>query len=211
MTVPGRVLLMLTGMAAIGAEAPPGMARIPAGDLRVTEGKLLPGPDGAIRIAASKVRAVARRASGATAALRIVYLGPSPEQKPLQSGEMREQVGLKLNAEDGCNVLYAMWRIRPKPGVVVSLKRNPDEHSSGECGNSGYTNLRPRRGSPAPLLRPGEPHLLRSEQRGEELRVFVDDTMVWEGPLPPEALSLRGPVGFRTDNGSFDLELFAPL
>jgi hypothetical protein len=40
--------------------------------------------------------------------------------------------------------------------------------------------------------------------------VFVDDGLVWDGPLPPEALSLRGPVGFRTDNGSFDLELFAP-
>ena len=211
MKVRGRIVLMLMGMAAGATEAPAGMARIPPGELRVTEGKLLPGPDGAIRIVAPKVRAVARSASGATAALRIVYLGPSPEQKPLQSGEMREQVGLKLNAEDGCNVLYAMWRIAPKPGVVVSLKRNAGQHSSGDCGNSGYTNLRPRRGSPAPPLQRGVPHLLRSEQRGEELRVFVDDAVVWDGPLPPEALSLHGPIGFRTDNGSFDLDLFAPL
>ena len=116
---------------------------------------------------------------------------------------------LKLQAEDGCNLLYAMWRIAPKPGLVVSLKRNPGMHSSGDCGNGGYTNLKPRRGTRVPAFLPGERHAIRAEQRGEELRVLVDGAPAWEGTLPPDALSLRGPSGFRSDNGRFDLELFA--
>ena len=120
---------------------------------------------------------------------------------------MRSQIGLKLRAEDGCNLLYAMWRIAPKPGLVVSLKRNPGMHSSGDCGNGGYTNLKPRRGTRVAAFQPGERHAIRAEQRGEELRVLVDGAPAWEGTLPAEALSLQGPAGFRSDNGRFDLEL----
>jgi hypothetical protein len=191
-----------------GGVAVPELVRVGLSDLRVTEGRVLPGPEGTLRIEDPKVRAVGRRATGSTAELRFVYLGPSAEQLPLSSGEMRSQLGLKLRAEDGCNLLYAMWRIAPKPGLVVSLKRNPGMHSSGECGNGGYTNLKPRRGSRVPAFEPGERHALRAEQRGDELRVLVDGAPAWEGTLPPEALSLRGPAGFRSDNGRYDLELF---
>ena len=121
---------------------------------------------------------------------------------------MRRQIGLKLRAEDGCNLLYAMWRLAPKPGLVVSLKRNPGQHSSGDCGASGYTNHRPRRGSPAPALEPGVRHTLHAEQRGNELIVSVDGATAWQGELPAEALSLVGPSGLRSDNGRFDLELW---
>ncbi|HYR19672.1 MAG TPA: hypothetical protein VEQ15_09290 [Myxococcales bacterium] len=194
-----------------GGVAGPELVRVGLSDLRVTEGKVLPGPGGALRIEDSKVRAVVRHPTGSTAELRFVYLGPSVEQKPLSSGEMRSQIGLKLRAEDGCNLLYAMWRIAPRPGLVVSLKRNPGMHSSGDCGNGGYTNLKPRRGSRVPAFEQGARHALRAEQRGDELRVLVDGTSAWEGTLPPEALSLRGPAGVRSDNGRFDLELFVSL
>jgi hypothetical protein len=120
---------------------------------------------------------------------------------------MRSQIGLKLRAEDGCNLLYAMWRIAPKPGVVVSLKRNPGQHRSDDCGNGGYTNLRPKRGARIEAFRVGEHHAIRAEQRGDELRVLVDGQLAWEGALPPEATSLQGPPGFRSDNGRFELEL----
>ena len=191
-----------------GGVAGPELVRVGLSDLRVTEGKVLPGPGGALRIEDSKVRAVVRRPTGSTAELRFVYLGPSVEQKPLSSGEMRSQIGLKLRAEDGCNLLYAMWRIAPKPGLVVSLKRNPGMHSSGDCGNGGYTNLKARGGLRVPAFQPGERHAIRAEERGGELRVLVDGAPAWEGTLPPEALSLRGPAGVRSDNGRFDLELF---
>jgi len=191
-----------------GGVAGPELVRVGLSDLRVTEGRVLPGPEGALRIEDPKVRAVVRRPTGSTAELRFAYLGPPAEQKPLSSGEMRSQIGLKLRAEDGCNLLYAMWRIAPKPGLVVSLKRNPGMHSSGDCGNGGYTNLKPRHGSRVAAFEPGARHALRAEQRGDELRVLVDGAPAWEGTLPPEALSLRGPSGVRSDNGRFDLELF---
>ena len=202
------LMLLLAGNGTGGSRDPSDLVRVGLADLRVTEGKVLPGPDGLLRIEEPKVRAVVRRATGPAAELRFVYLGPSADQKPLSSGEMRSQIGLKLRAEDGCNLLYAMWRIAPKPGLVVSLKRNPGMQSSGDCGNGGYTNLKPRRGARVPAFQPGERHAIRAEQRGEELRVLVDGASAWEGTLPPDALSLRGPAGFRSDNGRFDLELF---
>jgi len=202
----GTAALMLL-LASNGPRAPTDLVRAGLEDLRVTEGKVAPGPDGLLRIEEPKVRAVVRRPTGPTAELRFVYLGPSAELKPLSSGEMRSQIGLKLRAEDGCNLLYAMWRIAPKPGLVVSVKRNPGMHSSGDCGNGGYTNLKPRRGTRVAAFQPGEPHAIRAEQRGEELRVLVDGAPAWEGTLPPDALSLRGPSGFRSDNVRSDLEL----
>jgi hypothetical protein len=205
----GAAALMAAFAASGGAgpRDPPALVRLGLADLRVTEGKLLPGPDGVLRIEEPKVRAVRRSLSGAIAELRFAYLGPTTRQEPLSSGEMRRQVGLKLRAEDGCNVLYAMWRLAPKPGLVVSLKRNPGQHSSGDCGASGYTNLRPRRSSPVPVLDPGVRHSLHAEQRGDDLIVLVDGAPAWEGTLPAEALSLQGPAGLRSDNGRFDLEL----
>lgn len=202
------LMLLLVRSGPGGSRDPPDLVRAGLADLRITEGKVLHGPDGLLRIEDPKVRAVVRRPTGPITELRFAYLGPSAEQKPLSSGEMRSQIGLKLRAEDGCNLLYAMWRIEPKPGLVVSLKRNPGMHSSGDCGNGGYTNLRPRRGLRVPAFRPGERHAIRTEERGDELRVLVDGAPAWEGTLPPEALSLRGPAGFRSDNGRFDLELF---
>ena len=201
-------LVVMLAAGAGGPREPAGLSRVALGDLHVTEGRVMPAPGGSLRIEDPKVRAVVRRQGGSIAELRFSYLGPSTEQLPLSSGEMRSQIGLKLRAEDGCNLLYAMWRIAPKPGVVVSVKRNPGQHSSGDCGNGGYTNLRPRQGSKVPPFETGARHVLRAEQHGDDLLVLVDGLRAWEGTLPSEALSLQGPAGFRSDNGRFDLELF---
>jgi len=76
---------------------------------------------------------------------------PNREMKRgLGSGELRHQFGLKLRAQDACNLVYAMWRIEPESKLVVSVKTNPGEHSSAECGNRGYQNIKPRRSSPVP-------------------------------------------------------------
>ncbi len=46
--------------------------------------------------------------------------------------------------------------------------------------------------------------------RGDRLQVQVDGATAWEGPLPAEALELRGPPGLRSDNARFEFELAAP-
>ncbi|PTL76968.1 hypothetical protein DAT35_47545 [Vitiosangium sp. GDMCC 1.1324] len=191
--------------------------------MKATEGRLEPLPNGRLRIEDPKVRAVvpaneepkalalapSARTGTQVAELRLTYLGATAVQKPLQSGEMRRQVGLKLRAQDGCNVVYVMWRIEPKAGLVVSVKHNPGMHRSDDCGNGGYQTVKPRSGSAVPVLAPGDSHTLRAELRGAELNVLVDGKPVWEGTLPAEALTFDGPVGLRSDNGRFDVELFS--
>ena len=97
-------------------------------------------------------------------------------------------------------MLYVMWRVEPESKLVVSLKRNPTQHTSAECHNHGYSDIKPRKSSPVPLLKSGETHTLRGEMKNAELRVYADDREVWEGDVGTDAASLEGPVGIRSDN-----------
>lgn len=191
--------------------------------MKATQGKLEPVAGGRLRIEDPKVRAVVStserpgvralvspvREEARVAELRFTYLGATLEQKPLRSGELRRQVGLKLRARDGCNVVYVMWRLEPKAGLVVSMKHNPGMSRSDDCGNGGYRTVKPRNKGAVPGLEPGGSHTLRAELQGAELKVRVDGRIVWEGMLPAEALTFDGPVGLRTDNGRFDVELLS--
>jgi hypothetical protein len=155
-------------------------------------------------------RAVVPDSQGDDVTLRFTWLGATDPVIPLASGQLREQVGLKLRARDGCNVIYAMWRIAPAAGIVVNFKRNPDDHESKECGNAGYSTVRPRFMEPLDRLSQGETHVLRAKIEGDVLTVFADGRRVWEGVLPPDALSLEGPAGMRTDNARVRFELLVP-
>jgi hypothetical protein len=42
-----------------------------------------------------------------------------------------------------------------------------------------------------------------------ELKVFVDNSVVWEGSVGPDALAFDGPVGIRSDNARLRIELRA--
>jgi hypothetical protein len=185
----------------------PRLLRTALRQLRVTQGALSEGTGGKLAVEASKVRAVAPGMEATAAELRFKYLGPTRVQKALASGESRQQLGLKLRAQDGCNVVYVMWRLSPKAGLHVSVKSNPQDHTSGECGNRGYRQVRGRREHPVPEPVPGSSHTLYAEWEGTALRVLVDGSLAWEGSLPPEAFAFEGPVGLRTDNGRFELEL----
>ena len=105
--------------------------------------------------------------------------------------------------------MYAMWRIEPEAKLVVSIKSNPGQHTSAECGNRGYRNIKPRRSSPVPVLRPGDRHTLSAEMTGEELKVRIDDKIVWEGAVGSKALAFAGPVGMRSENAHLEIELLA--
>ena len=62
-------------------------------------------------------------------------------------------------------------RPEPESKLVVSVKTNPGEHTSAECGNRGYRNIKPRRALPVPNLHSGEAHTLRAEMNESELEV----------------------------------------
>jgi hypothetical protein len=178
--------------------------------LKVTAGAIDPLPSGVALITRPKVRAVMQAPAGDSAELRFRFLGRSPDSAPLAYGVARRQLGLKLRAQDACNVLYVMWRLDPVSELAVAIKRNPGQARSAECGPHGYHHLPLK--VPLPPLVPGEDHSLRADLRGEELAVRVDGRLVWRGAIDLRLCPLTGPVGMRTDNVmvAFQLEVEKP-
>lgn len=154
------------------------------------------------------VRAYARGAGGDAAELAIVYRGETDDRRALASGPARRQLGLKLRAKDGCNVVYVMWRLDPRPKLEVSVKLNPGARDHEDCGADGYTKVKPTKAWPLPALEVGDRHDLRAAIAGDELTAWVDDKVVWRGRLPAGARTLEGPAGLRSDNLAFDLVAF---
>jgi hypothetical protein len=188
------------------AGSQPHLAPVSKSSLCVTEGTIEELSAHRLAVNVSKMRAYVNAYTEPEAQARFTYLGATPNEAPLASGEMRRQFGLKLRAQDACNLVYAMWRIEPEAKIVVSVKSNPGQHSSAECSNHGYQNIKPLRSSPVPVLKPGETHTLRARMNGPAIQVFADGSLVWEGSVGPDALRFDGPVGIRSDNARLELE-----
>jgi hypothetical protein len=190
----------------------PALQRIDRNDLCVTNGtvSMLPGGRLAVDTPSSRavVGAAAKNTADQVAEIHFHYLGPTPNNKPLASGELRRQIGLKLRAEDTCNLLYVMWHIEPDATVAVSIKRNAGMHTHEQCRAGGYVNFKPLKHMDLPI-RPGQTHTLRAELHGNDLTVTADGKVAWQGTLGNELLSSGGPPGFRTDNARFEFEYYA--
>lgn len=177
--------------------------------LCVTEGAIEKTATDRLLVSVPKMRAYVTEWTAQSAEVRFTYLGGTRKESALGSGANRRQFGLKLHAQDPCNLVYAIWRIDPESKLVVSVKRNPSAHTSAECGNRGYENIKPRKASPVPRLGAGQSHTLRAEMKTAELRVFVDNREVWEGDVGSDAAKLEGPVGIRSDNARLEFDLMA--
>jgi len=175
----------------------------------VTEGAIEKAANNRLSVSVPKMRAYVTEWTAQSAELRFTYLGGTSKESALGSGTIRRQFGFKLRAQDPCNLVYAIWRIDPESKVVVSVKSNPGAHTSAECGNRGYENIKPRKASAVPRLLPGQSHTLRAEMRDAELRVFADNHEVWEGDVGSDAAKLDGPVGIRSDNARLEFEFLA--
>ncbi|HYM76414.1 MAG TPA: hypothetical protein VE377_10595 [Candidatus Dormibacteraeota bacterium] len=192
------------------AQSKPGeWLTIRRGEFCVTEGTLEQADGDRVSVDVPKMRAYVSVATAASAEIRFRYGGVTEKQSALGSGQVRSQFGLKLRAQDPCNLVYVIWRVEPESKLVVSVKRNPSEHTSAQCGNRGYSNIKPRKATAVPRLKGRESHTLRAEMKNEELRVFVDNHEVWEGEVGPDAARLEGPVGIRTDNVRLEFEYMA--
>jgi hypothetical protein len=206
------ILLCLSAAPAIADDAAEGsrIGRVGGGSLCVTNGVVSSGPDGRLAIETASSRGVVPGSDGQTAEIRFRYLGPTAGSKPLASGELRRQIGVKLHAQDTCNLLYVMWHIEPDQKIAVSLKRNPAQHTHAECHANGYTTIRPNTSMAMPRILPGEAHTLRAELRGTELIVLADGRRAWVGSVGDLA-GIAGPAGFRTDNARFEFEYLANI
>jgi len=192
---------------AVFPQSPPGeWLTIRRADLCVTSGAIEKADGDRMAVDVPEMRAVATLATSPSAEIRFRYGGPTAEKSHLGSGQVRSQFGLKLRAQDPCNLVYVMWRVEPESKLVVSVKRNPSQHTSAECHNHGYTNIKPKTESRVPLLKAKDSHTLRAEMKGSELRVYVDNHGVWEGDVGSDAAHLDGPVGIRSDNAHFEFD-----
>jgi hypothetical protein len=209
----GCTLILASGIDGSATPGPPEtkLSIVSRANLCVTEGAITELPGHRLSVAVPKMRAYVNSTTPQRVEARFLYLGSTGNEAPLGSGEIRRQFGLKLRAQDACNLVYAMWRIEPESKLVVSVKSNPGQHSSAECGNRGYKNIKPSTSKAVPLLVPGQTHILRAEINSQQMRVFADDIPVWEGSLGPEARTLAGPVGIRSDNAKLELTLRAGL
>lgn len=155
------------------------------------------------------MRAIALGTRGDGAQLELVYRGDTEGTRALASGAARRQFGLKLRAQNSCNVVYVMWRLDPKPMLEVSIKVNPGKVTHAECGAEGYTKVRPTKSWPVPVLASGDRHVLRATIHGDDLTAWIDEQVAWRGTLPEVARTLVGPAGIRSDNLAFDLVSFS--
>ena len=155
------------------------------------------------------MRAVAPGTSGDGAQLDFSYRGDTLTSRELASGSARRQVGIKLRAQNGCNLVYVMWRLDPKPMLEVSVKSNPGKVTHQDCGADGYLKVKATKSWPVPVLADGDRHVLRAAIAGDDLTAWIDDKVAWRGKLPVEARVLAGPSGIRSDNLRFDLHAFS--
>lgn len=175
--------------------------------LCVTKGSLLAGG----RVEDPTFRAVAPSTSGEGAALDFVYSGNSTRSRALASGQIRRQIGLKLKAANGCNLVYVMWRFDPGPQIEVSVKINPGAQTHAQCGAGGYTKLRGSYAMAVGTPNPGERHTIQAQLTGDDLAAWIDGQLAWQGQLPYAARGLAGPSGIRSDNISYSiLSITAP-
>src|SRR5258708_16459930 len=85
---------------------------------------------------------------------KLTYLGPSAGEKRLGSGVLRRQFGLKLRAQSGCNLVYAMWRIEPKSPLAVSVKSHPDMRTHPQSPPPRHPHINPTPALHIPPLHP---------------------------------------------------------
>lgn len=163
------------------------------------------------RVDVPTFRAVALGTSGEAAALAFVYRGDSSSQRALASGQVRRQLGLKLRAANGCNLVYVMWRLDTNQ-IEASIKMNPGMATHKECGAHGYTKLVGDFHRTLPAPRANEGHSMQAAITGDELLAWVDGKLAWRGRLPAAARNLSGPSGIRSDNIAFDVAgVWAPV
>lgn len=201
------------GGAAVADRKPAGkLVAVPPEQFCVTKGALGAKLDSGMPVDVPTMRLVAPGTNGEAAELKFWFRGDTTDKRALASGQERRQLGLKLRAANGCNLVYVMWRLDPKPKLEVSVKANPGKRTHEECGAEGYIKVKPdAKTPPTPPLRIGATHTLRAQIEGDSLTAWIDDQLAWTGTLPDEARALEGPAGVRSDNLAFDLvELLAP-
>jgi hypothetical protein len=183
------------------------------GALDVTSGKVKPLRSGLLQIDHNSVRAVQMGRWARNGKIRFESRGQTAELKPFKSGIVKEQIGLKLRAMDGCNLVYVMWTLHPKEEITVRTKENPNKTESEDCESDGYTLLDTYRVPQKKSARNRRTSRLQadfvSKGNRHHVLVYVDNVRVLQVRIPHSFVStVNGPVGLRSDNGRFRLRFW---
>lgn len=176
----------------------------------VTNGQVSVNNDNWLSITAPSVRMIDPLSTTQHVDIKFRYIAPTNDIKPLASGELRRQIGLKLLAEDDCNLLYVMWHIHPDSAISVSVKHNAGEKTHAECHADGYETLTPYFKYTPPVIHSGEEHQLSAQIEDTQLSVFADTQLVWRGDIGNHIQGMHGHVGLRSDNAQFDVKFLTP-
>lgn len=169
-------------------------------DWNVTDGHLTRTADNHLMVDAKEFRATLTYPTQQHVTVHFKYLGPTNSVSYLQNGELRHQLGIKMRAQDICNLGYAMWNFDLQK-IVVSVKKNPGLRTSEECKDSGYHfDMKPGTVKAPNSVRPNEWHTLTVELIDKHLKVIADSDLVWEGEMLEDVRNIDGPVGIRSDN-----------
>ena len=206
-----RILLgyirVLSALASVLMVASVSKAQVRPGDFDVTDGTIQGAKGHRLSVSTKEMRATLKFTTEQTATVKFTYLGPTRDAAGPGTGKALSQFGLKLRAQNDCNAIYVMWRFAPDQKIAVSIQRNPGKRAHADCLDRGYlNNLKPRLTDAPPPVAPNQPHVptathvLTATMNDSDLSVTADNKLVWWGDLGPAALTLRGPVGLRSDN-----------
>src|SRR5579862_150209 len=154
-------------------------AQLQPHDFDVPDGRIEKDEDGRLMVSSKEMRATVKFSTPQDVTVNFTYLGPTQEVSRLGSGEIRSQFGIKLRAQDTCNIVYIMWHFSPDQKIAVSVKWNPGKRTHEDCLDHGYiNNIKPRVSALPPPVRPDQPHSLRASMRGSDLTVQADNKVV---------------------------------
>jgi len=77
-------------------------------DWNVSDGRIEKAAGNRLMTQSKEMRATLKRNTPQQVIVNFAYLGPSREVSRLGSGEIRHQFGIKLKAQDICNLVYVM-------------------------------------------------------------------------------------------------------
>jgi len=196
-----RFNLGLGLVALVACSTAEAQTRTPLSDFDVSDGKIDKAAGDRLMVGSKEMRATLTTIGPSQrVTVKFTYLGPTSEVSHLGNGEVRHQFGIKLKAQDICNLVYVMWNFDTRR-IAVSVKLNPGQRTHEDCLDRGYiNNIKPRVNVPPPVVRVDQPHTLYAELEGKELTVKADGRVVWQGTLVPVVLQFKGPVGIRSDN-----------
>src|ERR1700730_1199141 len=177
-----RFILGLGVFALVTSSAATAQTRTRQSDFDVSDGKIDNANGDRLIVGSKEMRAtLKKKGPSQNVTVNFTYLGPTSEVSHLGNGEVRHQFGIKLKAQDICNLIYVMWNFDAQR-IAVSVKLNPGQRTHEDCLDRGYiNNIKPRVSAPPPSVRADQPHSLSADLQGQELTVKADGRIVWQG------------------------------